>query len=127
MPAILVQWILLSFLLPLCIPALVIADFSGGVVSVLDGDTIEVLHNNRAERIRLNGIDCPEKGQACGKRAKQAAQSWSLGRKSRFRVTASISTGAPLRMCTCPIGLTSITRWSKRAGVGGIRSMRRVM
>src|SRR5215472_6247890 len=26
------------------------------VVSVLDGDTIEVLHNNRAERIRLNGI-----------------------------------------------------------------------
>jgi endonuclease YncB( thermonuclease family) len=25
----------------------------------LDGDTIEVLHNNRAERIRLNGIDCP--------------------------------------------------------------------
>ena len=39
------------------------------VVSILDGDTIEVLHNNRAERIRLNGIDCPEKGQAfeiCG-------------------------------------------------------------
>jgi len=34
------------------------ADFSGQVVSVLDGDTIEVLHNNRAERIRLNRIDC---------------------------------------------------------------------
>lgn len=49
------------------------ADFTGPVVSVLDGDTIEVLHNNRAERIRLNGIDCPEKGQAYGKRAKQAA------------------------------------------------------
>ena len=43
------------------------------VVSVLDGDTFEVLHNTRAERIRLNGIDCPEKGQAYGKRAKQAA------------------------------------------------------
>jgi Type III restriction enzyme, res subunit len=36
------------------------------VVSVLDGDTIEVPHNNRAERIRLSGIDCPEKGQAFG-------------------------------------------------------------
>jgi endonuclease YncB( thermonuclease family) len=40
--------------------------------SVLDGDTIEVLHNNRAERIRLNGIDCPEKGHAYGQKAKQA-------------------------------------------------------
>jgi len=39
------------------------ADFSGLVASVLDGDTIEVLHNDRPERIRLSGIDCPEKGQ----------------------------------------------------------------
>jgi endonuclease YncB( thermonuclease family) len=38
-----------------------VADFSGPVVSVLDGDTIEVLHNTWPERIRLNGIDCPEK------------------------------------------------------------------
>ena len=48
----------------------VFADFTGLVVSVLDGDTIEVLHNRHAERIRLSGIDCPEKGQAFGKRAK---------------------------------------------------------
>jgi len=34
------------------------------VVGVLDGDMIEVLHDNHSERIRLNGIDCPEKGQA---------------------------------------------------------------
>jgi hypothetical protein len=40
------------------------AEFSVHVVSVLDGDTIEVLHNHHAERIRLNGIDCPEGGQA---------------------------------------------------------------
>ena len=40
--------------------------FSGPVVSVLDGDTIEVLHNHHPERIRLSGIDCPEKGQAFG-------------------------------------------------------------
>lgn len=46
------------------------ADYSGSVVSVLDGDTIEVLQNQRAERIRLNGIDCPEKGQAFGKHAR---------------------------------------------------------
>ena len=39
-------------------------------VYVLDGAALEVLYNNRAERIRLNGIDCPEKGQAYGKKAK---------------------------------------------------------
>ena len=37
------------------------ADFTGPVVSVLDGDTIEVLHNTYPERIRLSGIGCPKK------------------------------------------------------------------
>jgi len=55
------------------------ADFTGLVFSVLDGDTIEVLHNTRPERIRLSGIDCPEKGQAYGTRAKQAASELVLG------------------------------------------------
>jgi endonuclease YncB( thermonuclease family) len=39
----------------------VAATFTGNVISVLDGDTIEVLHSERPERIRLTGIDCPEK------------------------------------------------------------------
>jgi endonuclease YncB( thermonuclease family) len=50
------------------------------VVSVLDGDTIEVLHNTRAERIRLSGIDCPEKGQAYGNNAKHAASPLVFGK-----------------------------------------------
>jgi hypothetical protein len=33
--------------------AVLALDFSGPVVSVLDGDTLEVLHNTQAERIRL--------------------------------------------------------------------------
>jgi len=37
---------------------------AGQVGGVLNGDAIEVLHNNRPERIRLNGIDYSEKGQA---------------------------------------------------------------
>jgi endonuclease YncB( thermonuclease family) len=57
------------------------ADFSGPVVAVLDGDTIEVLHHTRAERIRLNGIDCPEKGQAFGTRAKQATSELVFGKE----------------------------------------------
>lgn len=53
----------------------------GPVVSVLDGDTIEVLHNKHPERIRLNGIDCPEKGQAYGQRAKQAMSALAFGKE----------------------------------------------
>ena len=53
--------------------------FTGRVVAVLDGDTIEVLHSGKAERIRLTGIDCPEKKQAFGQRAKQATSALSFG------------------------------------------------
>jgi endonuclease YncB( thermonuclease family) len=48
------------------------ADFTGPVVAALDGDTIEVLNGHHAERIRLSGIDCPEKRQAYGKHAASA-------------------------------------------------------
>ena len=54
--------------------------FTGKVVAVLDGDTIEVLHNGKAERIRLNGIDCPEKKQAFGQKAKQFTSSLVFGK-----------------------------------------------
>ena len=60
---------------------IVLANFSGPVVSILDGDTLEVLHNHRAERIRLSRIDCPEKAQAFGQRAKQAASALDFGKE----------------------------------------------
>ena len=47
---------------------------------LLDGDTLEVLHNHHPERIRLSSIDCPEKGQAYGNRAKQAASDPAFGK-----------------------------------------------
>lgn len=59
--------------------------FIATAVAVLDGDTIEVLHNHHAERIRLNGIDCPEKSQAYGKRAKQAAAALVFGKEVTLR------------------------------------------
>ena len=52
--------------------ALSVTEYQGKVVRILDSNTIEVLHNQRPERIRLKRIDCPEIGQAYGKRAKQA-------------------------------------------------------
>src|SRR5262245_34045744 len=82
----LVWWGRTTYVLPLWSllflfsPSRAVADFSGPVVSVLDGDTIEVLHNTHPERVRLSGIDCPEKGQAFGNRAKQAASALVFGR-----------------------------------------------
>jgi micrococcal nuclease len=59
---------------------LLAADFSGRVVGISDGDTISVLHDGRAEKIRLNGIDCPEKRQAFGQRAKQFTSKLTFGK-----------------------------------------------
>lgn len=54
--------------------------WNGSVVGVLDGDTVDVLHKRHAERIRLHGIDCPEKGQAFGTVAKLATSALVFGR-----------------------------------------------
>jgi endonuclease YncB( thermonuclease family) len=49
---------------------------SGHVVGVSDGDTIKVLTgNHELTVVRLEGIDCPEKKQAFGKRAKEFTSS----------------------------------------------------
>lgn len=47
------------------------ADFSGPVIRILDGDTIEVLKEKHPIRIRLADIDAPENGQAYGNRSRQ--------------------------------------------------------
>ncbi len=64
--------LLLSLLLSLLLtfPCLAWA-FSGKVISIADGDTITVLRDKEQVRVRLYGIDTPERGQAFGKKAKQ--------------------------------------------------------
>ena len=49
------------------------AEFTAQVVGVIDGD--------HAQRIRLNGIDCAEKGQAYGTKAKQATSDVVFGKE----------------------------------------------
>ena len=52
----------LTVVLQLALPVSSLAlSFTGKVVGVIDGDTVDVMHNGQAERIRLNGVDCPEK------------------------------------------------------------------
>ena len=48
------------------------ASFLAKVIHIADGDTITVLKEDQTQvKIRVNGIDCPEKGQAFGKKATQ--------------------------------------------------------
>lgn len=55
--------------------------FSGKLVGIADGDTITVLRDNGQVRIRLYGIDTPEKGQAFSKRAKQFTSDMVFGKE----------------------------------------------
>lgn len=55
------------------------ADFSGKVIGVLDGDTVDVLVDDRPVRVRLSEIDAPEKRQAFGTRSRQALSAMVFG------------------------------------------------
>jgi len=72
----------------LFVPYVVQADFSGPVVSILDGDTIELRHNTRPERIRLNGIDCLNYGQFAP-RNQVEFNSATDAEESRYQVTGN--------------------------------------
>ena len=62
--------------------------WSGEVVGIMDGDTITVLNSKTIKdvKIRLYGIDCPEKGQAFGKRAKQFTSKMVYGKVVEVKV-----------------------------------------
>lgn len=60
--------------------------FPGRVVSVRDGDTLEVMRGGKAVRVRLWGVDCPELAQAFGPRAKQRTSDLAFGREVRVTV-----------------------------------------
>jgi len=66
-------------------PAKPIDTFSAKVTSIIDGDTIEVLHEGKSEKIRLYGIDCPEGGQSFSKEATQYASSLTFEKKITVR------------------------------------------
>jgi len=46
-------------------------EYRGKVVSVSDGDSLTVMHDNVREKVILFGVDCPELNQDFGAQAKQ--------------------------------------------------------
>jgi Micrococcal nuclease (thermonuclease) homologs len=54
--------------------------WEGKVVGVGNGDYITVMHEGKGEMIRLYGIDCPEKRQNYGQKAKRFTSNLVFGK-----------------------------------------------
>lgn len=72
--------------LALCFLSCVPVEQQGKVVKVVDGDTFDILDASATTRIRLFGVDAPERGQAFNKRAKAFMDSLVAGKHIRVVV-----------------------------------------
>jgi endonuclease YncB( thermonuclease family) len=61
------------------------AGWTGKVSGVADGDTVEVMRAGAAVRVRLFGIDSPERNQPFGTRARQMAAKLAFGQTVQVR------------------------------------------
>ena len=66
------------------VASMAVADISGKVVAVTDGDTIKILDNSRVQhKVRLTGIDAPEKAQPFGNASRKNLASMVAGKDVR--------------------------------------------
>ena len=93
----------------LSLPAFGEGTFNGKVTSVTDGDTLTVaVADGKTFRIRLKGIDAPEKDQAFGDKAKAALSALVMGKQ--VRVNWSGYDDYQRLLATIYSGSTSINR-----------------
>lgn len=78
--------------------------FDARVVGVSDGDTITVLAGTTQVKVRLNGIDCPEKGQPFGARAKQLTSELAFGKTVTVKPAGTDRYGRTLGEVLLPDG-----------------------
>jgi endonuclease YncB( thermonuclease family) len=91
-------------------------DFQAKVVGVADGDTIRVLRDRELIKIRLHGIDCPEKGQALGNRARQFTSGLAFGKNVGIQVKDRDRYGRTVAVVVLPDG-RSLNAELVRAGL----------
>lgn len=66
------------FLFVACQPQ--VDKMEGKVVGISDGDTIKILYKNRPVKVRLYGIDCPERTQPFGTKARKFTSQLCFGK-----------------------------------------------
>ncbi|HSC52516.1 MAG TPA: thermonuclease family protein [Phnomibacter sp.] len=103
-----------GFLL-LCNPLL--AQLRGKVVAIADGDTFTLLiSGNKQVKIRLHGIDCPEKKQAYGMVARQCLSDSIFGKTIEVKVFNKDRYGRSIGMVYTPKG-TNMNESLLKAGL----------
>ncbi len=90
-------------------------EFVGRVVGVTDGDTLTVLRARHSERIRLQGVDAPEKRQAYGDRARRFTADLAVDRTVTVQTTGRDRNGRLLAEVVLPDG-RSLNQELVRAG-----------
>lgn len=65
-------------------PSAIAGTIEGKIVNVADGDTVTILSDSREQiKVRLYGVDCPEKRQPFGNRAKEFTTRALAGQRVR--------------------------------------------
>ena len=80
--------------------------FTGKVVGVSDGDTIKVMRAGRAVKVRFHGIDCPERKQPYGTRAKQYTSEMAFGNEVEVRIKTTDRYGRIVGEVILPDGIS---------------------
>ena len=81
------------------------AQLNGKVVSIADGDTFTLLTaDKRQVRVRLHGIDCPEKTQPWGNKAKEFTSEAIFGKTVSVQEKDIDRYGRTIGMVTMPNG-----------------------
>jgi endonuclease YncB( thermonuclease family) len=96
--------LLLLILLAASLPPAFAQEFSGRVIKVSDGDTITVLDRKVPRKVRLSGIDCPEKSQAFGRRAREFTASRVFGKEVKVISSGHDRYGRIIGEVTLPDG-----------------------
>jgi endonuclease YncB( thermonuclease family) len=93
--------VLLFTVLCSALPGTALAELSGRVVAVHDGDSLTLEVQGRKVRVRLDGIDAPEPGQRFGKSATRSLANICRGKEAIVNDRGKDEEGRVVGSVTC--------------------------